>query len=452
MANNMIQVKRTTVSGRTPNTTNSSNAQYIAPGEFALNMADNILFTSNGTGLVAVGATQNAIAACTATFTGSTTSAVSINSTAVAAGNSTVNAVVSTTLIAVSNATSNSNISPQTIFVGNSTVNTIIDTSGGVQTFSISSAVFYPNTNCVISTTTNHGVSYTTGLAITTSGSSIPYLNTDNYSQPFQIKTGGVGTNSFSLNLDPSQFANGGRIISSVVRSSGVVTVTTKAPHQLTYYDTVILSGVNIAKFPILGTITLNVFNSTQFSFSNGPNKVVSLTGVAYSVNTLAKTTKGDIFMTFTVTNTYTAGEVITFSGITNTSFPTGPYSTLSINGGNYTITSASGSSFTVKINTKIAGATATGGTGTITGALASGVVNYDENATLTAGAAFVIQSISANTLGGSATLTTSIPSGFTISNSSFQVKATPNFLYIGSNTAGYIFTPTGGKATTGIP
>ena len=58
MANNVFQVKRTTVSGRTPNTTGSyaTNTQYIAAGEFALNMADGILYSSNGTTVITVGA------------------------------------------------------------------------------------------------------------------------------------------------------------------------------------------------------------------------------------------------------------------------------------------------------------------------------------------------------------------------------------------------------------
>jgi hypothetical protein len=56
MANNKIQVKRTSTSGRTPNTTNAGNAQYIAAGELALNMADGIMYTSNGSVLIPVGA------------------------------------------------------------------------------------------------------------------------------------------------------------------------------------------------------------------------------------------------------------------------------------------------------------------------------------------------------------------------------------------------------------
>jgi hypothetical protein len=56
MANNRIQIKRTAVAGRTANTTDSGNSQYITAGEFALNMPDAILYTSNGSALITVGA------------------------------------------------------------------------------------------------------------------------------------------------------------------------------------------------------------------------------------------------------------------------------------------------------------------------------------------------------------------------------------------------------------
>lgn len=56
MANNKIQLKRTSVSGRTPNTTNSSNTQYLDTGELALNLTDGKLFSSNGTSLFEIGA------------------------------------------------------------------------------------------------------------------------------------------------------------------------------------------------------------------------------------------------------------------------------------------------------------------------------------------------------------------------------------------------------------
>lgn len=52
---NKFQVKRTTTSGRSPNTTNVANTMYIDAGELALNLADGKMFTSNGSALVEFG-------------------------------------------------------------------------------------------------------------------------------------------------------------------------------------------------------------------------------------------------------------------------------------------------------------------------------------------------------------------------------------------------------------
>lgn len=81
MANNKIQVKRTSTSGRTPNTTNSGNTQYIDAGELALNMADGILYSSNGSVVLPIGANN-----------------VNVNvSNTITVGNSSVNATVNST-------------------------------------------------------------------------------------------------------------------------------------------------------------------------------------------------------------------------------------------------------------------------------------------------------------------------------------------------------------------
>lgn len=53
---NKFQAKRTTVSGRLPNTTNSSNASYIDAGEFAINLTDKKLVSSNGSLTFEIGA------------------------------------------------------------------------------------------------------------------------------------------------------------------------------------------------------------------------------------------------------------------------------------------------------------------------------------------------------------------------------------------------------------
>lgn len=52
---NKFQLKRTSVTGRTPNTTNSSNTSFIDAGELAVNLVDKKLFSSNGSAAFEVG-------------------------------------------------------------------------------------------------------------------------------------------------------------------------------------------------------------------------------------------------------------------------------------------------------------------------------------------------------------------------------------------------------------
>ena len=61
MANNKIQLKRTTISGRTPNTTNSGNTAFIDAGELAVNLTDKKVFSSNGTASFEVGANLSSL-------------------------------------------------------------------------------------------------------------------------------------------------------------------------------------------------------------------------------------------------------------------------------------------------------------------------------------------------------------------------------------------------------
>jgi hypothetical protein len=95
MANNIFQVKRTSTSGRTPNTTNSANTQYINAGELALNMTDKILYTSDGTNLITVGA--NSPSYSTGSGYGTATGGAVVNATTVAIGNSSVNVSINST-------------------------------------------------------------------------------------------------------------------------------------------------------------------------------------------------------------------------------------------------------------------------------------------------------------------------------------------------------------------
>ena len=95
---NKIQAKRTSVSGRTPNTTNSSNGSYIDAGEFAVNLADKKVFTSNGTVYFEVGSNVESQVVTGSTYFGLSTANITINSTSITvSANSTQNAVVNST-------------------------------------------------------------------------------------------------------------------------------------------------------------------------------------------------------------------------------------------------------------------------------------------------------------------------------------------------------------------
>jgi len=56
MSGTKFQIKRTGIAGRQPNTTNISNSAYIEVGELALNFTDGILYSSNGSALIELGA------------------------------------------------------------------------------------------------------------------------------------------------------------------------------------------------------------------------------------------------------------------------------------------------------------------------------------------------------------------------------------------------------------
>lgn len=112
---NKFQIKRTTTTGRTPNTTNVANTTYIAAGELALNMTDGKLFSSDGTNLITVGSNLSSIS-----VSGNGIFA-QINATSILVG---ANVTLSTTSLNIGNATVNSVLTSSTINVGSFSANT----------------------------------------------------------------------------------------------------------------------------------------------------------------------------------------------------------------------------------------------------------------------------------------------------------------------------------------
>ena len=94
---NKFQIKRTSTSGRTPNTTNSANSYYIDAGELAVNLPDGRLYTSNGSALIEVGANLTSL-----NVVGNTT----VNGTFVAVNDTATINVLSATKITLTGNTS----------------------------------------------------------------------------------------------------------------------------------------------------------------------------------------------------------------------------------------------------------------------------------------------------------------------------------------------------------
>ena len=82
-----FQIKRTSISGRTPNTADPANTSYIASGELAINLTDEKLYSSNGTVAFEIGANLANLRV----------------SNTITVGNSTVNTTVNSSVVTTTN-------------------------------------------------------------------------------------------------------------------------------------------------------------------------------------------------------------------------------------------------------------------------------------------------------------------------------------------------------------
>lgn len=123
---NKFQIKRTTTTGRTPNTTNAANSTYIAAGELAINLTDDKLFSSDGTNLIEVGS----------------------NLTSLSVSGNTVVAQINATSVYVG---ANVNITTSGLYVGNSTVNAVLTADSlTINSVPISIIGIYDSSNTVL--------------------------------------------------------------------------------------------------------------------------------------------------------------------------------------------------------------------------------------------------------------------------------------------------------------
>jgi len=270
MADNKILIKRTNIPGRVPNTTNSSNSMYIAAGEFALNMADKQLYTSNGSSLITIGSSPTTLTLADSLRIGLIeNNLLLINSTAVFTGNVTSNTLVGTGSITVQNTTSNSTISPTTIYVGNNIANISLDVTGGVKTIPISFANINSSGVATIQTTINHGITLVTQAKLYVNTSQIS-LNTANYSSDYNPAGFNIvaipSANSVKVNIPTAEFKYrwGDRTITYINRNlQGVVTILTKGAHGYQNGDKAYTTNVkydpNKVPFTFLDNVLLPV-------------------------------------------------------------------------------------------------------------------------------------------------------------------------------------------------
>ena len=392
MATVPVYFKRTSVSGRTPNTTASyaTNTQYIAAGEMALNLADQKAFISNGTIYYEVG--SNLI---NLTVTGNTIHAGNTYLNANLYVNTGVNIIDSTGVIGTAGQVLTTN------GAGNVYWSTV---SGGGGGGSVNTAAVYNFTNTISfgnstsnTTITNSSVTTVNGYIqaqfISTSvqtGTSYTFANTDSGTI---IQTTNVAAVTLTV---PSTFPANSRVLVTQM-GTGVVTIANAAGISLgsrtgaynvgNQYGTISVYMVNSTFAVIDGNLSntsLVVNTAQQYTFSNTitfGNSSVNTT-IGYNVTDLSvleSVGNWNNFMEHGIYNTNTGGSA---SGdfIVNDDHGTGPTNNNYIDFG---INSSGWSNTLWTINGPSDGYLYMGNNGLSIGVAGPDIVNFFANGTL---------------------------------------------------------------------
>ena len=463
MADNRFQVKRTNVTGRVPNTTHSSNSQYIAAGELALNMTDQLLYTSDGSELITIGAIQAIGKFSDQIIIGSiSTGLLTINSTAIFAGNLSVNTVINTSTISVSNNIGNSSVTPLSIYVGNTTANCSVDMNVGITDLSISFASVNSSGIAVIQTSVNHGLSLVNQPKVTVN-SSVTSLNTQNYSVIYN--PGGFDiidiptSNTITVSIPTDNFkqtAPGYRTIRSLSRTNGVVTVVTAGAHSYQTGDTIYVPPFSSnAKFPFQTTdsgATVTYINTTTLSYTQSQyvNQTIDITGRRYvlpAANT-SLAAADQFLQIFYPNHPFLVGDYIYFSGVEPLI-----YSGTNVNNripyyldGVFQVTertTGSGAYFKIKFFTK---PKSTIGQNLVDSTFTSGYAtkNYDETVATSGNPQLSPIITNASTSG---TIRILKPTGISIQNGPNIVRILDTAVYVGNTSQGWIVDSKGSRS-----
>lgn len=286
MANTRFQAKRTSTSGLLPNTTNSGNLSYIAAGEFAVNLTDKKVLSSNGTLTFEVGANLSSLTVTTIVANGSTGNAsqvLSSNGTGVywAAGGTANAATMNTYTFTITSNTT-------TITGADDTANTLVYTAGLESVFINGSrqiaGVDYNTTNTTVLTLTSNAIAgevvqvTTLNASITSGGGTVGGSNTQ---VTFNDSGSANGSANFTFNKTTTTLALGSN-----------VTVNTSAIFlgNSTVNTTIIAGNVNLQGTQLkVGNVVVNgnqllignvTITDTQITVGNSTvNSVLSSTG-----------------------------------------------------------------------------------------------------------------------------------------------------------------------------
>ena len=259
MANTRIQLKRTSTTGRTPNTTSSGNSQYINTGELALNLTDRKLFSSDGTNpAFEIGSNLNSLSVATTINAAShTVGSGFVANTTRLNSNTEVNLTVNNKKLSFATVNSSANV----YFIQQSDDNFVLystNTSYGARAiWGIVANSITSNFNISVRSSHNGGLTIPAGVTLLDSTGS-------------QGTAGQVLTTNGSSNVYWSTVTSGSSSTNTAAQYIWSNTQTFQA--NITFSNTILGTTVNAATFSVGSNF---IANATQ----------VTLSGVAVSAN-----------------------------------------------------------------------------------------------------------------------------------------------------------------------
>jgi len=262
-----IQIKRTSVAGRTPNTADPSNTSYIAAGELAVNLTDKKVFSSNGTIAFEVGANLS-----------------SLSTQSISVGNSTVNTSINNSTIAVTTILANgSNGSNGQVLTSNgSAIYWAAAGAGSISSLATYTYSITTNTTVIEGPDDNSAV-----LSYSNGGESV-YLN----GIKLILTTDYLQTNSSAVTLTSN--ATSGDVVEVVVVSSTSFLEDLEDPVAYSSSDTSILTidtyniaNYRTAKYFIQANTSDSFHSSEALVMHDGTSAYLSEYGIIYSNGSL---------------------------------------------------------------------------------------------------------------------------------------------------------------------